>query len=460
MNGSPLWRAVPFWSRMPLISDHFHQSSSKVTPTRLSRPVIGYYGAISDWFDVDLVRTAALARPGWEFVLIGRTFGADVSLLQDLSNVHLLGEKPYGQLPEHLHAFDVATIPFKKCPLTDATNPVKFYEYLSAGKPVVAVELRELTPFGEYFYPVRQREDFVHQIEAALAEDSPARREARIAFARQNTWLDRYHWLETAIQGLFGKAVIVVVSYNCADCLRLCLESIWQKTTYPNFEVLVVDNNSEPEVQEYLRVVAEREPRLKVIFNRENVGFPRANNIGIEAAGDCDYLVLLNNDTVVTSGWLSTLIHHLDRSQVELVGPVTNWAGNEARIEVDYDTLDGMDSFAERHTREHEGEFFDIPVLAMYCIVMRRALVAGIGLLDERFGMGMFEDDDFAKRVRKAGGRVICVEDVFVHHWGRASFGALDQKIYDRLFEENRRKYEEKWQEPWIPHRGREPGHG
>jgi GT2 family glycosyltransferase len=64
----------------------------------------------------------------------------------------------------------------------------------------------------------------------------------------------------------------------------------------------------------------------------------------------------------------------------------------------------------------------------------------------------MFEDDDFSRRVRQAGGRVVCAEDVFVHHWGRASFGALEDAAYRRLFEENRRKFEEKWGEPWRPH--------
>jgi GT2 family glycosyltransferase len=67
----------------------------------------------------------------------------------------------------------------------------------------------------------------------------------------------------------------------------------------------------------------------------------------------------------------------------------------------------------------------------------------------------MFEDDDFSLRVRKAGYRVVCAEDIFIHHWGKASFGKLDDSDYDRLFEENRRKFEEKWGQPWQPHRAR-----
>jgi glycosyltransferase involved in cell wall biosynthesis len=91
---------------------------------------------------------------------------------------------------------------------------------------------------------------------------------------------------------------------------------------------------------------------------------------------------------------------------------------------------------------------------------MRRSLLARLGPLDERFGAGMFEDDDFARRVRAAGGRVVCAEDVFVHHWGRASFGALPEGRYQEVFEENRRRFEQKWGEPWRGHRSRPDAEG
>jgi GT2 family glycosyltransferase len=256
-----------------------------------------------------------------------------------------------------------------------------------------------------------------------------------------------------------GKAVIIIVSYHNLHYLRLCLQSIWTRTSYPNFEVIVVDNGSDLDVIEYLKAHASQEPRLKVILNGANLGFARANNIGIRAAQACDYIIFLNNDVIVTPGWLSKIIDYLDDPLIGLIGPVTNWAGNEARIEVDYQRIEALDRFAVEYKRTHAGQSFDIPMLALHCVGTRKSLLDEIGLLDERFGIGMFEDDDLAMRARQAGYRVICAEDIYVHHWGQASFGALSRFEYMRLFRENRKKFEAKWNQKWRPHQYRTQFH-
>ena len=438
--------------------DHFHRAMRLVPhDAGDGRPVIGYYGAISDWFDVDLVERAARAHPDWRFRLVGSTFGSDVSSLARLENVELPGEVSYDVLPSILASFDVALIPFQKTPLTLATNPVKFYEYLSAGKPVVAVSLPELDRYSDYYYAVDRAEDFVSQIERALAEGDLDRQQARIDLARRETWAARYRSLDAAVTRTFGRAAVVVVSYGNIEYLRLCLESIRDRTLYPSYRVVVVDNASPSEVREFLKASEGEDDRLQVILNAENVGFAKANNIGIQAAEECEYVVLLNDDTTVTGGWLNRLLRHLDQDPgIGLVGPVTNSIGNEAMIEVPYESLEDLEPFAVERARSHLGRSFEIPMLAMYCVAMRRSLLEEVGLLDERFRVGMFEDDDFSRRVHEAGLRTVCAEDVFIHHWGRSSFKRLHEKEYRRLFEENRRRYEEKWGEPWLPHRRRE----
>ena len=252
-----------------------------------------------------------------------------------------------------------------------------------------------------------------------------------------------------------GTVTIVIVSYNGLELIRACLDSILADTSYPRYRVVVVDNASDDAVRTYLRSVQQTEPRVRVILNDTNVGFAAANNVGLRDLGDSEFIVLLNNDTVVPPGWLGRLLRHARKPEVGLVGPVTNWTGNEARIEVPYSDVADMPAFAEAYTRAHQGQAFEIKMLAMYCVAMRRAVFEQIGPLDERFGQGLFEDEDYARRIKGAGYKVLCAEDAFVHHHGRASFGKLPLPEYDALFARNRRLYEEKWGEPWIPHRWR-----
>lgn len=184
---------------------HFNaRTSSYRKASDGARPVIGYFGAISEWFDDELVAHAAAVRPRWRFVLIGDTFGARLGKLRRLRNVFLLGEQPYAELPRFLWQFDVACIPFLLTPLTASTNPVKFFEYLSAGTPVVASCLPELEPHKDFFYPARGAEEFVAQIERALAEDGPDLAHARVEFARANTWDHRYDVVREAINRLLS----------------------------------------------------------------------------------------------------------------------------------------------------------------------------------------------------------------------------------------------------------------
>src|SRR5207253_2543459 len=103
---------------------------------------------------------------------------------------------------------------------------------------------------------------------------------------------------------------------------------------------------------------------------------------------------------------------------------------------------------------------FDIAMLAMFCTAGRRTTFDRLGPLDEEYGVGMFEDEDYAARARAAGLRLICAEDVFVHHFGQASLGrVLDPAGYEDVFSRNRSRFESRWQVRWHPHR-RRPAEG
>ena len=251
---------------------------------------------------------------------------------------------------------------------------------------------------------------------------------------------------------LSADASIVVVTCNNLVFNRLCLESLLCHTRGVNHEIIVVDNGSDDGTAEYVEGLARRQQQFRVILNGRNMGFAPACNQGLRTASGL-VVVLLNNDTIVPPGWLPGLLRHLDDPAVGLVGPVTNRAGNEAQIETSYRTYGAMLDFARGHRRAHDGRRFDIRTLTMFCTAWRRSVLDRIGVLDEQFESGLFEDDDYSMRVRQAGYRVVCAEDVFVHHFGQATIGNLAPAgRYGALFHANRRRWEAKWRMPWQPY--------
>ncbi len=427
-------------------------------PGHAAAPVIGYYGAIADWFDSDLVADLAERRPDWRFVLVGSTFSADVDRLSRLPNVELAGEVPYAEVPRWLERFDVSILPFKRVPLTEATNPVKAYEILAAGKPLVSVPLPEMTALAPLVRMASNPEEFEREISLELERLDWDRIRERRAFAAENTWAARFEKLKPAIERVFPKISIVIVTYNNLEMSRRCLESVYARTAWPNFEVFVVDNASTDGTPEFLQTAEKAYPALSVLLNDSNAGFAAANNRALARATG-QYLVLLNNDTVVSRGWVETLARHLNADpEIGMIGPVTNAIGNEAMVAAGYSDVGEMPSWARDYVHRHAGEIFEIPMLAMFCVAMRREVFEKVGALDERFGIGMFEDDDYALRVRKAGYRIVCARDSFVHHWMKAAFGKIPAAEYRSLFERNRRLFEEKWGTAWIPHSAAKEG--
>ena len=249
------------------------------------------------------------------------------------------------------------------------------------------------------------------------------------------------------------RASILVVTYNNLALTRLCLASLQRAAGALPFEIIVVDNASTDGTQAWLRETAARAlVPLTVVENGHNAGFAAGNNQAAARARG-DVLVFLNNDCVVVPGWLEALVAHLERDpSIGLLGPVTNSGGNgEAQLGTRYADLDGMRAFAAGYTRAHPGQVDDVPMLALFCAAMARERFAAVGGLDERYGRGLFEDDDLALAVRRRGWRVGLARDVFVHHYGGASFARLPPADYLRLWWQNRRAYERKWGIKWQP---------
>ena len=437
---------------------HFSERPKRVYKDSRGRRIIGYYGAIAEWFDVDLVKVVAQHFPDCCVLLVGSDTTSAAGRLRGVDNVVFTGEVPYGELPYYLYAFDVALLPFRVIELTLATNPVKVYEYLSAGKPVVAVDLPEIAQFGDLVYRAATREAFLDAVATAMGEaDDDAMVGARRQFAAAQTWDRRALELDAAIAEMPAPRVsVIVLTYNNIEFTKACLRSIESESNWPQLEIIVVDNASSDGTREYLLQWAQAHDHRKVVLNERNLGFSAGNNVGLAAATG-EYLVLLNNDTYVTPNWVRTLVNHLRRNpRIGIIGPVTNNIGNEAKIEIHYVGMDEMRSEAAAYTRRHLGELMPIRTVAFFCVAMPRTTYEMVGPLDEVFGLGFFEDDDYCRRVEAAGLEVACAEDVFVHHHLSASFDKLKAETRQQLFLRNKALYEAKWGQ-WTAHAYRQP---
>ena len=154
------------------------------------KPIVGYFGAINSWFDVESLEYVVKKNMDKYFVFIGSINTNSVRRLYKYKNVFLLGEIGYEDLGGYLSYFDVCLIPFILNDLIKNTNPVKFYEYISSGKPVVSVRLPELEEYSEICYLYNTKEEFNDCIERALNEDSSIQ-EKRIEIAKKNSWDSR-----------------------------------------------------------------------------------------------------------------------------------------------------------------------------------------------------------------------------------------------------------------------------
>jgi SAM-dependent methyltransferase len=206
-------KVAPFDKKLKLIRngtefEHFNQFNS-IDENTDKRPVIGYYGALSYWIDFDKIEYLAKKRPDYDILLIGNLKDSKKSYtenIEKLENVTFLGSKKYKTLPKYLKYFDVAIIPFKHdLNLIKATNPVKFYEYLSMGKKIVATEIPELKKYkNKFVYLTNDNNEFVEYIDKCVnKEDTLVSDKEKIEFAKTQDWYSRGEEIEKSILELY-----------------------------------------------------------------------------------------------------------------------------------------------------------------------------------------------------------------------------------------------------------------
>lgn len=173
--------------------DHFVKAQDPALETpediaKLPRPIIGFFGLIERWIELDLIKYMAEQRPGWTFLMIGRIAVPEADVPR-LPNIHYLGRRPYESLPAYGKAFDVAIIPYHLTQQVMNSNPIKLREYLAMGKPIVSVSVPEIDKFSDHVAIARTREEYLAKVDEAVAQGlSPERVKRQTEHASTMTW--------------------------------------------------------------------------------------------------------------------------------------------------------------------------------------------------------------------------------------------------------------------------------
>jgi len=155
------------------------------------KPIVGYIGSVFRYINEEWVAFAAEELPEYDFVFIG-PISIDIKDLNKRDNIHFLGKKSYSLLPEYLKSFSVATIPFVIDGVTLKASPIKFYEYLASGVPIVSTELPDLDSFHNYAFLVKDKFDFARKIKFAINNDDIEKIKSRKKFSKNFSWENRF----------------------------------------------------------------------------------------------------------------------------------------------------------------------------------------------------------------------------------------------------------------------------
>jgi GT2 family glycosyltransferase/glycosyltransferase involved in cell wall biosynthesis len=254
------------------------------------------------------------------------------------------------------------------------------------------------------------------------------------------------------------KISIIIILHNNLEYTTKCLKSI-KDFIKINYEIIVIDNSSTDKTYDYFKNEINY---VKYFYNEKNIGFPAAVNQGINKALG-DYILILNNDTILTENLVERLIEVAESEpKIGIVGPISNEvSGLQKDKNAKYNSIEEMHKYAAEIQQKNKGEILHFPRVAFLCTLIKREVIDKIGGLDERFSPGNYEDDDFCLRAQLAGYKTVIAKDVFIHHYGSKSFKANGEKAYAERLMKNQKIFVEKWgatpDEIWLQNKKIKP---
>jgi GT2 family glycosyltransferase len=232
---------------------------------------------------------------------------------------------------------------------------------------------------------------------------------------------------------------IIIPVWNQLEVTKDCINSIRRHTDTP-YRLILVDNGSDAPAKDYLEgLKTSGGGSVVLIRNDANLGFVKAVNLGV-GSSNAPYICVLNNDTIATKSWLGEMIKVAESSKdIGIVNPSSNNLGQRPP--------EGMaiEAYAE-DLKTESGRFIELGAAIGFCMLIKREVIGKIGLFDEIYGMGNFEDTDFSRKAAMAGYRCVRARGAYVYHRENSSFNKL--KSFEDDFKRNREIFEFRWGRP------------
>jgi GT2 family glycosyltransferase len=231
---------------------------------------------------------------------------------------------------------------------------------------------------------------------------------------------------------------IIIPIWNNLDLTKRCIQSIRANTSSP-YRFILIDNGSSHETRQYLDGLAKDSPEVyALIRNPDNLGYVRAINQGL-AQSFAPFVCLMNNDIVVAKGWLEHMIEFAEtHPQAGLINPQQNHDPGQRYPE-------DLEAFV-RTQIQPRGAWEELDHCTGGCLLIKREVIEKVGVLDENFGMGHWEDNDFSRRAQSAGYQCLRLLDTYVWHDVSSSFKHMDG--WKEEAGKNERRFYEKWGKP------------
>ena len=230
---------------------------------------------------------------------------------------------------------------------------------------------------------------------------------------------------------------IIIPVFNQLHLTRNCLASIKQFTD-ESYEIILVNNGSKDKT----KAVFDKLNNIKFINNKNNEGFAKACNQGIRLARG-SLILLLNNDTIVSKNWLSNMVKCINSEpNIGMVGPTSNYVAGLQQVKGP--SLKHYKLYNNNANKLNPAKWFDADFLSGFCLLIKREVIEKIGLLDEQFKFGTYEDNDYCLRVQQGGYKLVVAGDTFIYHLGSQTF-KRNRMNDSKIVSTNEKLFNQKW---------------